>query len=417
MLSPNDPLLKSTHIPDGYHNSVTTRGENIIINGEFDTDTDWDKTGDAIISGGVATFVDNSIGRTGTWSPTVALDIEVGKMYLIQVDATLISATLDITIGGQSIPQLSSSGEFNFVISATTTDDLVITGEIVSGKTRDFSFDNVIVSEIGYIEGSFSLLSATLIGNMSIEVDNVIDIGSDGKGLKRLFLGTPSLGSSLPNFNGLVFFYTNGDAYIGNDNVFPGYYVQKTVVHNSVASDNSEDYTNLYQGDANYPRLAFMYAIENDGDKAVEIGGGASSPVPLSFGGNLAFYFQLDTVNNKFIIDGNNSNTPILEIGLNSLTVQEAIRPKTDNKIDLGDDANNLIWRQIHAYIIDLATEIRVAGTKVVGSQGGAITDAVTSHDCDATYNETQLEGFLDSLGSKINEIISTLETHGLIST
>ena len=64
------------------------------------------------------------------------------------------------------------------------------------------------------------------------------------------------------------------------------------------------------------------------------------------------------------IIHGNTRNVPILEIGLNSTTVQETVRPDTNNKIDLGDVTNSLKWRNIYASgVIDGASGFAVNGT------------------------------------------------------
>lgn len=53
-------------------------------------------------------------------------------------------------------------------------------------------------------------------------------------------------------------------------------------------------------------------------------------------------------------------------------------------------------------------TEVDTAvGGKVTKTTG--ITDAVTAHDVNATFSDTEVEAALDALGSKINEIIDAL--------
>lgn len=66
---------------------------------------------------------------------------------------------------------------------------------------------------------------------------------------------------------------------------------------------------------------------------------------------------------------------------------------------------------------INISGAYQVGGTQVVGSRGAAIANAGTSNDLDAAYNETQLESLFNAFGSKINEILSRLRSHGLIAT
>ena len=47
-------------------------------------------------------------------------------------------------------------------------------------------------------------------------------------------------------------------------------------------------------------------------------------------------------------------------------------------------------------------------------AQPSHVTDASTAHALNATFSDTEVEAALDALGSKINEVISVLETLGL---
>ena len=67
--------------------------------------------------------------------------------------------------------------------------------------------------------------------------------------------------------------------------------------------------------------------------------------------------------------------------------------------------------------IVEVVTEFRVAGNKVLAARGSAITDASVAHALNATFSDTEVEAALNALGTKINAIISALEAHGLIAT
>lgn len=66
---------------------------------------------------------------------------------------------------------------------------------------------------------------------------------------------------------------------------------------------------------------------------------------------------------------------------------------------------------------INIATAYQIAGTQVVTAQQAAIANAGSANVLDATYNQAQLETLFNAFGSKINEILAALRTHGLIAT
>lgn len=50
-----------------------------------------------------------------------------------------------------------------------------------------------------------------------------------------------------------------------------------------------------------------------------------------------------------------------------------------------------------------------------VGLTGESISDAVTAHDVNSTFSDTEVEEALDALGLTINAILDVLRTNGLI--
>jgi hypothetical protein len=327
--------------------NASTLGDNFIVNGTFDADTDWTKTGDAAISAGEAQILTPTPPESGTWSPSTPLSISIGKQYLITFDAWVNVADLSFTVGGFSSPTINADGSYAYLFTASATTNLTFTGTITAFKIARCRFDNVVMRELGNITGYIEAYGVNHNSNVTFLTDYAVDFGTASAGLKRLYLGVPASGSPLPNFSGLVQTqHVGGDFYIGNDNVFNTYYVQKTVVSGSVANDNTEDYTNLYQGDSAYQLVSMMYAIEKSGTlNGVEIGAGAVDATPLYIGGTFGgFQFYFDKPNGIMNLDGDIVGIcQILQIELGGVT--PVVRPATNDKIDLGDLANNLMWK------------------------------------------------------------------------
>lgn len=50
-----------------------------------------------------------------------------------------------------------------------------------------------------------------------------------------------------------------------------------------------------------------------------------------------------------------------------------------------------------------------------VGIDNSSISDASTSHALNATYSHTEVEGALNTLGTKLNLVLSALRINGII--
>lgn len=354
-------------------NLLSVLGANDIINGTFETDTDWTKTGDAYIDT-VNKWADFNIafyvGQTGTWSPQVPLSITIGTTYILtfDLDPSMLNVNFSFTVGGFNSGTINAGGSYAFMFTASAGTNLTFTATVTATKKTAFYLDNVELRVLGTMQGYIDSYGIMLNSDVDFLADAVIDIGDTSNGVASIHLGQYAGGVALPTFTGIVCRrYAGGDIYFGMDNIFMGYYVQKTVASGSTATDNSTDYTNLYQGDSGYKLISMMYSIEHTGtfNNGVEIGAGATDCPPFFIGGyNAGFMFYFDNPNNIMTLDGNKNNIPILEIALNSLTVQECVRPATDNKIDLGDTANNLLWKNIYAAgVIDAATNFAIGGS------------------------------------------------------
>jgi hypothetical protein len=349
----NDPLTDTLHGP-GFDTLYPTE---LVTNGDFATASDWDFGGDWSWNAGGYAQVTGAVGASGNLSPSAGSEIPfvIGNYYLLMFNCSnLQGAEITASGGGVTFPTTNATGIKTFVFQATATTDLNFFGEIVGGAPKNICrLDDVSVLRIGLLRGYSLCLGMELTGALDLAEAGTSDIGQDGVGIRRIYLDNNlPTGSALAG-SGLICKYASGDMFIGNDPIFTGYYVQKTVVHDSTAADNSDDYTNLYQGDQSYQAIALMYAIEYapaDSNGIVIGGSPVTDPCPIWFGARgfaNAFELRLDATNTKFIIGTSNASiATFVEFGLGG--TDPALRPDTDGLIDLGDATNVLRWRHLY---------------------------------------------------------------------
>lgn len=230
--------------------------------------------------------------------------------------------------------------------------------------------------------------------NVILDANYTRDIATYTTALKRLYLTGSFTATNNQNSSGLYFRGSNADVLIGNSPLFPGFYVQKSMVVSSTATTNVDDYTNLYQGDSTYQLISMMYAIDDNGSNGVEIGASTTDPPPLLFYGLSGFTFKYDRINRIMKLHGITKNAAQhLEIGLNYGVAQETVRPETTDQIDIGDSANNLKFKDGYfSGVIDA-----VGGFSVNGSAGwsGWFDDGVN-------FRVTVSNGIITAVGNSI---------------
>ena len=111
--------LQSNQNPSEYAPVGTPTGSELVINGTFDTDSDWSKGTGWTISGGVATHT----GGTADYLST-ALSYEVGKKYYVVVEV--------VTADGANFVQVYL-GSNPALVSLTTTGTHTVVGTYLSG--------------------------------------------------------------------------------------------------------------------------------------------------------------------------------------------------------------------------------------------------------------------------------------------
>ena len=329
----------------------------LVTNGDFSSSSNWDFGGSWSWNASGYAQVTGVVGSSGDLSPSAGSEVpfEIGSFYLLSFECPNMSNSfITPSGGGVTFPDATVTGIYNYVFQATATTDLNFYGELVSGAGKLICrLDNVSVKKIGFLRGYAYLLGAVLSGTLQLASAGGGDIGEDDVGVQRIWLNNQLSGTGTAlGGSGLICRYAGGDMFIGNDGVFPGYYVQKTAQTGSTVQDNSEDFTNLYQGDSGYQQIALMYDKEYSASPAngINIGDSTSNPPPFYFGGSgfsTAFMLRWDRANLKFVVGTTHATDgQFLEFALSG--ADPALRPDTDGLIDLGDATNVLRWRHLY---------------------------------------------------------------------
>ena len=128
-------------------------GDNVVINGNFATDSDWVKT-QATISGGKATIV-----TTGSYAGIIQNNVfEVGKTYFYSIEVSIYNGTMQLSAGSGTEVDITTSGVKTGYIVANST-DLEIKRKLGAGAL-DVTIDNVSAREYTLNERIFKGIAA-----------------------------------------------------------------------------------------------------------------------------------------------------------------------------------------------------------------------------------------------------------------
>jgi hypothetical protein len=113
------------------------QGSELVVNGDFATDTGWNKGTGVTISGGKINYT----GFTTSTTPTTAITIKANTTYRVIVSGvTYISGAITLTVGGASV---NASIGSNVLVQTTTTASLSLSSAAFEG-----SIDNISVREL-----------------------------------------------------------------------------------------------------------------------------------------------------------------------------------------------------------------------------------------------------------------------------
>lgn len=131
-------------------------GNELVVNGGFDTDSDWSDLGNWSIADGVATY--DALGSAKRFFQVFASPITIGTTIKIDYDVTWIAegkqAYFRITGNSNGVPlfinyTLHDVGSYSVEVTVTDADATMLYFlALNSGNGGAFSIDNVSVKEI-----------------------------------------------------------------------------------------------------------------------------------------------------------------------------------------------------------------------------------------------------------------------------
>ena len=120
----------------------TGLGDNVVVNGSFDTDSDWTKGSGWSISDGKAIFSGSAFASlTPSSAPLIS-----GKVYKITLDATVTNGSFKLQHNSVDIITESISGSYTAYITSTATTFNIARASV--GVQNDFTIDNIVIKPI-----------------------------------------------------------------------------------------------------------------------------------------------------------------------------------------------------------------------------------------------------------------------------
>lgn len=294
-----------------------------------------------------------NLSNANTWAAlqTFSAGINVNGVTI----TNFVGGGLDLTAG-----VLSSDGPVTDVVANNST----LTISPTTGN---------VLAELNL--GNANTWTATqTFQNIEFSADDTYDIGTSTVSVHKIFGSASAPGTARAEFSGLAFYEGLGDIFVGHDNVFAGFYAQRAMTSNSSATDNSDDYSNLYQGNSTWTILDMCYAV-GDGTNlsgytpaslddvrngAVSVGaydatqatGGSGMIIGTRSNGQY-LYFVGDEANNRMTMIGSDGTgrkgiTSLAQLSVGG-TNMAAFLPETDDAMTLGLSGNQ--WSHIYGVL------------------------------------------------------------------
>lgn len=344
-------------------------------------------------------------------SPTLSLtDSGAGGSLTFALSPSVLNLPFALTAASATFPNsrgLAAS-------PAITLTDGGAGGNLTFGLDYNTTNLKLTASKLNTIQdiatsSSPTFVNLTLSGDLLFSVDGVSSIGSASTRPKLIHIGGTVAGAINTNFKGLKISAANADYYIGDDNVSPGFYSQRSVLKNSTSSDYTTDYSNLFQGDSTYQFLALNFGItRNLGVNGVVIGDngsgeGCSLIIGTSTTRRMEMYF--DYANKTFVMDGNLTAgvaaNKCMKMKIELGATAPAIYPATDNKIDFGIASTNR-WKDYYGMTATLSTSLTLSAMT-----SGSIIFAGTS----GLLSQDNSNLFWDNTNKRLGLFVTTPST------
>ena len=117
-----------------------TLGSELVVNGDFATDSDWTKGAGWTISGGKAV---KTSGAGASLSQTLPIAV-IGKKYKFTFDANVTSGVANASLYGVTIPNFTTSGSQEHIVTATSTSGF----NFYAATSFNGSIDNLSVKQV-----------------------------------------------------------------------------------------------------------------------------------------------------------------------------------------------------------------------------------------------------------------------------
>jgi len=152
-------LITFTRASGGHALRPVSYGDELVTNGTFDTDSDWEKSSHWTISGGEANHP-----SSGTYYPLQQqLSLTSSKVYKITLDITSItSGTLAVYlrnpgVSSTELAQFTTTGSKTIIVVANANEDYLAIHRY-SGTTLAATIDNVSVKEVTFDQPDGTLI-------------------------------------------------------------------------------------------------------------------------------------------------------------------------------------------------------------------------------------------------------------------
>jgi len=147
-------LITPTAYSDGKIHSakpIQSLSAEKVVNGDFDTDTNWSKGSGWTISGGKANS-DGSVGSNNLRQNNILI---VGKTYKILITVSnYVSGSVQVSAGASPRGTMSDNGTYVFSQQATPTDDFFVISSSFNGSIDNISVKEIIDSDLNFTRGS-----------------------------------------------------------------------------------------------------------------------------------------------------------------------------------------------------------------------------------------------------------------------
>ena len=344
MALPNMAMIPSGYKPTKLYSVLPTEtyGSELVTNGDFATDSNWNKGTGWTISGGSANCDGTQTSQTNFFQVGI---VPINVNYKVTFTTTVSAGGVILAIGGSNAqPIVTSSGTYTFTDKATSGDpNLYLSGN------ADFigSIDNVSAQEVLVGSADFDVLRATSATRVNqqglIETPEFIESGD------LVTNGDFSNGSTDWSLSGTTV-VSNGAASFVDDGTNPNSGIEQNALVVGKQYKVTFDVSRYVSG-----QIQVTSSTSND----VNISNGVgtyttyikSASVNLRFKRNGAFPNYDFDIDNISVIQVERNNIPRLDYTDGTCPVL-LTEPQSTNEVIYSEDLSNSYWTKSNASVV-----------------------------------------------------------------